>query len=91
MCTLISVVKCSVCLNFLMIHLNMVIISRLRSNSRSNTKNSVVYLNFLCSHVLYSSSKGYFHLCPRMDSLQTLHINNSLDTNNENVFIELDS
>ena len=21
---------------------------------------------------------GYFHLCPRMDFLQTLHINNSL-------------
>ena len=35
--------------------------------------------------------KGYFHLCPRMDSLQTLHINNSLYTNYENVFIELDS
>ena len=31
---------CSVCLNFLMIHLNMVSISRSRSNSRSNTKNS---------------------------------------------------
>ena len=35
--------------------------------------------------------KGYFHLCPRMDFLQTLHINNSLYTNYENVFIELDS
>ena len=32
--------------------------------------------------------KGYFHLCPRMDFLQTLHINNSLYTNYENVFIE---
>ena len=31
---------CSVCLNFLMIHLNMVSISWSRSNSRSNTKNS---------------------------------------------------
>ena len=35
--------------------------------------------------------KGYFHLCPLMDFLQTLHINNSLYTNYENVFIELDS
>ena len=35
--------------------------------------------------------KGYFHLCPRMDFLQTLLINNSLYTNYENVFIELDS
>ena len=34
---------------------------------------------------------GYFYLCPRMDFLQTLHINNSLYTNYENVFIELDS
>ena len=35
--------------------------------------------------------KGYFHLCPHMDFLQTLHINNSLYTNYENVFIELHS
>ena len=35
--------------------------------------------------------KVYFHLCPRMDFLQTLHINNSLYTIYENVFIELDS
>ena len=35
--------------------------------------------------------KGYFHLCPRLDVLQTLHINNSLYANFENVFIELDS
>ena len=35
--------------------------------------------------------KGFFHLCPRMDFLQTLHKNNSLYTNYENVFIELDS
>ena len=35
--------------------------------------------------------KGYFHLCPCMDFLQTLHINSSLYTNYENVFIELDS
>ena len=32
--------------------------------------------------------KGYFHLCPRMDFLKTLHINNSLYTDYENVFIE---
>ena len=38
-----------------------------------------------------NEGKGYFHLCPRMDFLQTLHINNSLYTNYENVFIELDS
>ena len=37
------------------------------------------------------SLKGYFHLCPRMDFFQTLHINNSLFTNYEKVFIELDS
>ena len=46
------------------------------------------------SYVLLNStiqSKGYFHLCPRMDFLQTLHINNSLYTNYENVFIELDN
>ena len=35
------------------------------------------------------SLKGYFHMCPRMDFLQTLHINNSLYTSYENVFIEL--
>ena len=35
--------------------------------------------------------KGYLHPCPRMDFLQTWHINNSLYTNYENVFIELDS
>ena len=35
--------------------------------------------------------KGYFHLCPRMDFLQTLHINYSLYKNYENVFIELAS
>ena len=29
--------------------------------------------------------KGYFHLCPRMDFLQTLHIIHSLYTNYENV------
>ena len=37
------------------------------------------------------NEKGDFHLCPRRDFLQTLHINNSLYTNYENVFIELDS
>ena len=45
-------------------------------------RNEVVYLK---------NEKGYFHLCPRMDFLQTLHINNSLYTNYENVFINLDS
>ena len=35
--------------------------------------------------------KGYFHLCPRMDFLQTLHIINSLYTSYENIFIESDS
>ena len=35
--------------------------------------------------------KGYFHLCARMEFLQTLHITNSLYMNYENVFIELDS
>ena len=35
--------------------------------------------------------KGHFHLCPRMDVLQTLHINNTLYTYYENVFISLDS
>ena len=38
-----------------------------------------------------TATKGYFHLCPCMDFLQTLHINNSLYTNYENVFIEIDS
>ena len=41
--------------------------------------------------IFEKAAKGYFHLCPRMDFLQTLHINNSLYTNYENVFIELDS
>ena len=45
------------------------------------------YGEHICEIIL----KGYFHLCPRMDFLQTLHINNSLYTNYENVFIELDS
>ena len=40
---------------------------------------------------LYEQIKRYFHLCPSMDFLQTLHINNSLYTNYENEFIELDS
>ena len=40
---------------------------------------------------IFIYQKGYFHLCPRMDFLQTLHINNSLYTKYENVFIELDS
>ena len=40
---------------------------------------------------IHDYAKGYFHLCPRMDFLQTLHINNSLYTNYKNVFIELDS
>ena len=43
---------------------------------------------------LFSSflrAKGYLHLCPRMNFLSTLRINDSLYTNYENVFIELDS
>ena len=40
---------------------------------------------------VYFFKKGYFHLCPLMDFLQTLRINNSLYTNYENVFIESDS
>ena len=47
--------------------------------------------SFYLVSVNHEASKGYFHLCPRMDFLQTLHINNSLYTNYENVFIELDS
>ena len=35
--------------------------------------------------------KGYLHLCPRMDFLQTLHNIDSLYTNYENVWIESDS
>ena len=61
-------------------------------------KKRQVYCNRLRPSVTLSpkpldeiQSKGYFHLCPRMDFLQTLHINNSLHTNYENVFIELDS
>ena len=38
---------CTVCLNFLLIHLNMVLISRSMSNSRSNTKNSEKWANFI--------------------------------------------
>ena len=44
----------------------------------------------LCS-LTFSKKKGYFHQCPLMGFLQTLHVNNSLYTNYENVFIELDS
>ena len=40
---------------------------------------------------IHQAKKGYFHLCPRMDFLQTLHINNSLYTNYKIVFIKLDS
>ena len=36
----------------------------------SNTKYVKIFTVF--------SIKGYFHLCPRMDFRQTLHINNSL-------------
>ena len=49
---------CNVCLNFLMIHLNMVLISRSRSNSRSNTKDSEKnglfhnYILILCQSLL---------------------------------------
>ena len=44
-----------------------------------------------CVNYRILKTEGYFHLCPRMDFLQTLHINNSIYTNYENVFIELDS
>ena len=47
--------------------------------------------NYVPAEILELAAKGYFYLCPRMDFLQTLHINNSLYTNYENVFIELDS
>ena len=49
------------------------------------------YPSFWSRLANYLILKGYFHLCPRMDFLQTLHIINSLYTNHENVFIELDS
>ena len=53
---------------------------------------SVVYITICILHCEEDFfSKGYFHLCPRMDFLQTLHINNSFYTNYENAFIELDS
>ena len=40
----------------------------------------------MCKHL----NLGYLHLCPRMDFLLTLRNNDSLYTNYENVFIELD-
>ena len=43
---------CSVCLNFLMIHLNMVSMSRSRSNSRLNTQNSEKWLISLLSFAI---------------------------------------
>ena len=46
--------------------------------------NAVVLILIICK-------KGYFNLCPRMDFLQTLHINNLLYMNYENVFIESDN
>ena len=64
--------------------------------SKCNAKRCVCCTH-LCTKTIITSSvngrqlKGYFHLCPHMDFLQTLHINNSLYTNYENVFIELDS
>ena len=48
---------------------------------------SVSQIDFVVSSIS-KNQKGYFHLCPRMDFLQTLQINNSLYTNYENVFIE---
>ena len=57
--------------------------------------NELVPTYFLLKYIMLSLlarlPMGFFHLCPRMDFLQTLHINNSLYTNYENVFIELDS
>ena len=45
----------------------------------------------LVAHENSTFRKEYFHLCQRMDFLQSLHINKSLYTNYENVFIDLDS
>ena len=50
-----------------------------------------VVANLFPGAILQLCAKGYFHLCPRMDFFQTLHVSNSLYTNYENVFIELDS
>ena len=55
---------CSVGLNFLMVHLNMVSISRSRSNSRSNTKISKKMANFniifcYCTKVYLNRKKCY--------------------------------
>ena len=51
----------------------------------------ILFVFFSLLNVQYTYSgfvtKGYFHLCPRMDFLQSLHINNSLYTNHENVSI----
>ena len=49
------------------------------------------YQRLTLKPVLLVCTKGYFHMCPRMYFLQTLHIDNSLYTNYENVFIEKDS
>ena len=56
-------------------------------------KNTIIMINRLtqAQKSISNLSKGYFHLCLRMDFLQTLHFNNSLYTNYENVFIEFDS
>ena len=48
------------------------------------------FISLLFGPFIEVLSNGHFHLCPRMDFLQTLHIDNSLYTNYENVFIELD-
>ena len=57
--------------------------------THAQRENSIPTTNKVCGGII--TTKGYFHLCPRMDFLQTLHINNSLYANYENVFIELDS
>ena len=51
----------------------------------------IKYVQWSTIGLVKNTVKGYLHLCPRMDFLQALHINNSLYTNYENVFIELDS
>ena len=66
--------------------------SRITKSRVSPAKhNYFLVVNAIGRSVLINYIKGYFHLCPRMDFLQTLHINKSLYTNYENVFIELDS
>ena len=59
---------CSVCLNFLMIHLNIVSISWSMSNSRSNTKKSVYFITFFsyCLKVNLNGKKFFKAKLTRM-------------------------